>query len=365
MRTFVTLASLLAASPVLAQTSEPAPQPAPQPASDAPAAEAEQTPEEKLEETAAPGEILVVASRLRGQIEAPQAPIASFDEDEIQALGATSVADLLTKVSPQTSSGRGRGGAGGMPLVLVNGQRVTNFRELRNYPPEAIKRVEILPEEVALRYGSPPNTRVVNLILKDNFSSRRIEGSYGIPTRGGFNTWQGEATLLKIQKLNRFSVTASTSDTSPLFESERDLVQTAGNRPTVSTDPDPAANRTLISDSRNFGLNAAWTKGFGKDGTKGSFTVSAEANRSDSRGFSGLNTVLLTAPGGATALRSLPGPLERVNQTTSASAGLGYNKMLGRWQFSATVDGTHTESKSRFDRRADVSGLVAQAAAGT
>ena len=202
------------------------------------------------------GDIVVVATRFGGQIDTPQAPIATFDEAEIQALGASSISELLARVSPQTNSGRGRGG-GGQPVILVNGQRITNFREMRNYPPEAIKRVEILPEEVGLRYGFPPNSRVVNLILKDNYSNRRAEVDYAIPTRGGFSEMELEATLLKIRKLNRFTVTAKAGDTSPLFESERDLVQPAGSRPAVVTDPEPAAFRSLIAESKNYGFNAA------------------------------------------------------------------------------------------------------------
>lgn len=359
MRTLTTLGLILAATPAYAQTSEPVPA-----ASNPIVDQAEAQGLEADDRIASDDEILVVATKFGGQIDAAQAPIATFDETEIQALGATSVGELIARVSPQTSSGRGRG-EGGMPLILVNGQRITNFREMRNYPPEAIKRVEILPEEVALRFGSPPNTRVVNLILKDNFSSRAIEGSYSLPTNGGFDAWRGEATLLKIKKLNRFTITATTNDTSPLLENERDLDQAEGNIPTVATDPAPAAFRSLISDSRSFGLNSAWTKGMGKDGTKGSVTISGEANRSDSRGFSGLNTVLLTDPDGNSELRSLPGPLERTTRTTSVQGGLGFNTMLGRWQFSATTDGTHAETRTLIDRRAVTSGLVASAQAGT
>ena len=254
MRTLTTLGLLLAATPAYAQS---APQSEPsEPSSNSAVDQAEAEADDQDERSASDADILVVATRFGGQIDAAQAPIATFDETEIQALGATSVGELIARVSPQTSSGRGRG-EGGMPLILVNGQRVTNFRELRNYPPEAIKRVEILPEEVALRFGSPPNTRVVNLILKDNFSSRALEGSYSLPTAGGFNAWRGEATLLKIKKLNRFTVTGTTTDTSPLFENERDVVQAASSIPPVSTDPDPAAFRTLIGDSRSFGFNSA------------------------------------------------------------------------------------------------------------
>lgn len=362
MRTITTLGFLLAATPAYAQS---APQPEPAHATRNPVVDqAEERDDVLNNRSASDQDILVVASKYGAQIEAPQAPIATFDETEIQALGATSVGELIARVSPQTGSGRGRG-EGGMPLILVNGQRISNFREMRNYPPEAIKRVEILPEEVALRFGSPPNTRVVNLILKDNFASRSIEATYSLPTRGGFEVWRGEATLLKIKKLNRFTITGTTNDTSPLFENERDVIQTASSIPAVEADPDPAAFRSLISDSRSFGLNSAWTKGFGKDGTKGSLTISGEANRSDSRGFSGLNTVLLTNPGAATALRTLPGALQRSTRTTSLQGGLGYNTMFGRWQFSATVDGTHAATRTLIDRRADTSGLVAAAAAGT
>lgn len=359
MRNLTAIYLALAATPALA--SEPA---AERPASSAAIDQANQQANDNETPALDEGDIVVVATRIGGQIDAPQAPIATFDEAEIQALGASSITELLARVSPQTSSGRGRGG-GGQPVILVNGQRITNFREMRNYPPEAIKRVEILPEEVGLRYGFPPNSRVVNMILKDNYSNRRVEADYAIPTRGGFSEMELEATLLKIRKLNRFTVTAKAGDTSPLFESERDLVQPAGSRPTVATDPDPAAFRSLIADSKSYGLNAAWTKGLGKDGTGGAITVSAEANRNDSLAWSGLDTVLLTDPAGNTALRSLPDPLQRKSRTTSLAGGLGYNTKLGRWQFTATVDGSHAEIDSRFDRRANTASLVAQAASGT
>ena len=359
MRTLTALSLVLAATPALAD--EPAAD-QPQPSAAVEQAEAQATEQEPS--ALSEGDIVVVATRIGGQIDAPQAPIASFDEAQIQALGASSITELLARVSPQTGSGRGRGG-GGMPVVLVNGQRITNFREMRNYPPEAIRRVEILPEEVGLRFGFPPNTRVVNMILKDNYASRRVEGEVQIPTRGGFGIWETDATLLRIRKLNRFTVTASASDTTPLFEDERGLVQPVGTMPTVAGDPDPAAFRSLIGDSRSFGLNAAWTRGLGKDGLGGALTVSGEANRTDSRSLFGLDTVRLVAPGGASALRSLPDPLERTTRTTTLAGGLGYNTTLGRWQFTATVDANHAESTSRFDRRADPAPLIAQAAAGT
>jgi hypothetical protein len=98
-----------------------------------------------------------------------------MDEEDIAAYGVNSISDLLDAISPQTGTGRGRGASG--PVILVNGQRISSFREIRDYPPEAIRRVEILPEEVALRFGYPPDQRVVNFILKDLFKSKVLEGN--------------------------------------------------------------------------------------------------------------------------------------------------------------------------------------------
>ena len=199
------------------------------------------------------GDIVVVATRVAGQVEAPQPPIATLDEKDLQSLGAANLTDVLARISPQTTSGRGRGG--GMPIVLVNGQRITSFREMRNYPPEAVRRVEILPEEVALRFGYPADARVVNFILKDNFSSKTIEAETAFPTRGGFQAYELEATALRIAGKQRFNVTAKIDDTSPLTEAERGVIQSSA--PTVTTDPDPAAARTLVADSRELSLNTA------------------------------------------------------------------------------------------------------------
>lgn len=321
-------------------------------------------PQDQAEKPISKDEIVVVAERLRGQVDTPQSPVATFDESEIQSMGVSSIGDLLGRISPQTGSGRGRGGSsgGGMPVVLLNGQRVSNFREMRNIPPEAIRKVEVLPEEVALKFGYSPDTRVVNIILKDKFQAVALDSGVSLPFRGGFHSWNLEGSLTRIAGPSRLSLTATTDDTAPLFESERNLVPTTVR--SVSSDPDPQQFRTLIPDSRNFGLNAALSRGLGKNGMGGSLSLSAGVSRAESRAWQGLDSVLLSF-GGDTALRTLPGPLERVSRTTTLEGGAGYSTSLGDWQFSATVDANHGETRSRTDRRADTSSLVAAAAAGT
>ncbi len=114
------------------------------------------------------GEIVVTAERIRGSVDTDVPPVEQLNEADIASLGASSLTDLVAAVAPQANSGRGRGG--GMPIILLNGQRVSGFRELRDLPPEAIRQVQIFPEEVALKYGYRPDQRVINFILKDNFA---------------------------------------------------------------------------------------------------------------------------------------------------------------------------------------------------
>jgi len=183
-----------------------------------------------------------------------------------------------------------------------------------------------------------------------------------LPAAWGFRSWSLEGSLTRIAGSSRLSLTATTDDTAPLFEAERNLDPTTVR--SVPSDSDPQQFRTLIGDSRNFGLNAAWSKGLGKNGMGGTLSLSAGVSRADNHTWQGLDTVLLSF-GGDSALRTLPGPLERVSHVTTLEGGAGYSTAFGEWQFSATVDATHGENRSLTDRRADTSSLVTAAAAGT
>ncbi len=317
-----------------------------------------------LDETGArSNDILVIASRLKGQVVAPQLPIVTLDEEDIAAYGAASISDLIAALAPQTGSGRGRGG--GFPIILVNGQRIASFREMRDIPPEAIRRLEVLPEEVSLRYGFSPDQRVINFILKDKFVAKTAEIEYAQPDRGGTSTSNLEASLFRVTGPARLNLTVTAQDTTPLTEAERGVAQTAGSLPTVAGDPDPAAARTLVADSRQIGINGTWTRGLGEKGLEGSLTINGAFTRADSTSFSGLNTVLLTAPDSSSAVRTFGAPLARRTRTETAEAGVAFGKGLGNWQLTTTLDGSHAVSDTAIDQRADTAALVAAAQAGT
>lgn len=308
-------------------------------------------------------QIVVIADALRGAVEAPQPPIVELNEQDIASYGAASLADLVSQLSTETGSGRGRGG--GRPVFLINGLRVSSFREMRSYPPEAIKTVQVLPEEVAQRYGYAPDQRVINFILKDNFSSRALQLEYGQPFDGGTSNQGVDGTFLNIAGKNRLNFDLKVDHTTPLTEAERDIIQTIA--PTFATDPDPADFRTLVAKSSDYQLTGNWTHGIGDAGA--ALTLNGTAERNDNLSFSGLNSVLLAGPGSDpdSALRTFGTdfPLARRTRTDTLSFGSTLNAHAGDWQLTGTLDASHADSTSKIDRRVDTTGLVAAARAGT
>lgn len=309
------------------------------------------------------GEIVVRAERLRGQLDVEQAPVLELDEQDIQAVGANSIADLVAAIGPQTGSSRGRGD--GPPVFLVNGIRISSFRELRSYPPEAVAKVEVMPEEVAQRFGFPPDRRVVNLILKDNYSSREIEAEFESPDRGGYFRNEQEFTLLRIDDGARFNINLEANDVSLLTEAERGIVQTEGSVPDIASDPDPAQYRSLVADSRGFEGTLNWAKAFISSGS--SLSLNATYEREESRSLSGLNSVLLVAPDGSSALRTFGAddPLTSRSNSDTFSSAASWGQPLGAFQLTATADLVIADSQTLIDRRADTQALVDAAAAGT
>lgn len=312
-------------------------------------------------ETSAGDEIVVRATRIRGSVDTGQPPLATLDESDIAALGTGSLQELLAAIAPQAGSGRGRGD--GQPVVLLNGLRISGFRELRNFPPEAIRKVEVLPEEVALKYGYRPNQRVVNFILKDKFKAFTLDAEGRLPGGGGFSEQELEATLASITTGARLNISGKLTDTSPLTEAERGLVQPATGAPVVAGDPAPGQYRTLIDDGRSAALNLTWARGFGPGS---SLSLNGAVEKKNARSLFGLDGAILTEPDGSAFYRTTlqGGALARDVETITAQAGTALNRPLGAWMLSATADYSHVSTDSTVDRRADFAGLQALVSAG-
>ncbi len=309
-------------------------------------------------------EIVVRGERIRGQLLVEQAPLLELNETDIAAEGVTSVADLVTQVTNQTGSARGRGG-GGRPVILVNGIRIGSFRELASYPPEALARVEVFPEEVAQRFGFSPDRRVINLILKENYSSREVELEFEGPSRGGYMALEQEFGVLQIADGGRINANIEARDTSILTEAERDVIQTDGSVSDVATDPNPAEFRSLVPDGFSLEANVSWAKALIESGT--SVSANFNYNRDQSRSLSGLNSIQLTDAAGASLFRTFgeEDPLERRTSTDTYALAGSFTRPLGALRLTATFDASLEEEETEIDRRFDTSAFEAEALAGT
>ncbi len=181
--------------------------------------------EEELEEGYDLGRVDAAGTR-RGSVIGDIEPDIVLDESMIATYGASTIGELLAAIEPLTQSNRGRGG--GQPILLVNGRRISGFREIANIPTEAIERTEILPEEVALSYGYRADQRVVNFVLKPNFRSTQVQGSVRVPSQGGRTSLNGETGLFTVSGGARWNVDVGASRDTALFEDERDITRDTG-----------------------------------------------------------------------------------------------------------------------------------------
>ncbi|OYY68390.1 MAG: hypothetical protein B7Y44_09485 [Sphingomonadales bacterium 28-55-16] len=365
------------------------------------------------------GEIVVTAERIRGSVDTDVPPVEQLNEADIAAVGASSLTDLVAAVAPQANSGRGRGG--GMPIILLNGQRVSGFRELRDLPPEAIRQVQIFPEEVALKYGFRPDQRVINFILKDNFASFATEMEHAQPQDGGFGTDQIEATLTRIGSKTRFNLDIELERSTALTESERDLIASGGSllarggnisglgvngeiAPALSAltgsrvtqaavplgvinpslpqfagtanrlnDTDIGDVRTLLPRTERLEVNGTWSQSIGPQ-TILSLNANYALNGSESLlGLPGTSFVL---PGSSpfspfgqdvTLSRYFDAarPLERESETHVFQTGGTFSHALGAWRWTVTGNYARTANDTRTTRNADFTAIRAGVLAGT
>jgi hypothetical protein len=329
----------------------PVQQPPQPPAAPAPAVEADPVPTGEVDPDAyALDDVTTTAPRPRGSVNSDIPPDVTLTAEQIQAYGASNIAELLTYLEPLTRSSRGR--ADGQPVFLVNGRRISGFREIQGLPPEAIERMDILPEEVALEYGYAADQRVVNFVLKANFRSLTGEVSGRMPTEGGRTTTEIEGNALRISGPTRWSVDAEYERSSPLYESERDIERDAGTTPFDDVD----SFRTLLGQSERSTVRGTFKRDLNNTTQA---TLSGSLEDRSSLSFNGLPGVILTVPvGNPFSTSLLPTPVSRVldasplnRETDSLTGGLGLvvDGFLGddwRWTLTGNYDRVETDTLS-------------------
>jgi hypothetical protein len=145
-------------------------------------------------------------------------PLLELSPTELEAYDGDSVSELVNALRPLTRSSR----SDQMAVVLING-RLAGRTEFDNLPREAIERVEVLPESVALQYGFSENQRVLNFVLREHY--------FGVPTRviqsgateGGGQAIATDGTLIRLDDEARITLLASYKHNAWLRDSDRDI----------------------------------------------------------------------------------------------------------------------------------------------
>jgi hypothetical protein len=315
------------ASPALAQQSTAstdtavAEQPAEAPADELDALDAE----------AEGGDIVVTGQRQRGAVLGDIPPEFQLSGREVRALGASNVAELLDLLSPQTRSGRGRGGEG--PVVLVNGRRISGFAEIRNLPPEAIQRVDVLPEEVALQYGFRADQRVVNFVLRRRFRAVTAELEGGVATQGGRAAGEADVNILRLNDNGRWSLDLEYERQASLLESERDII-----RSDTGTGFDLTRFRTLLPQTEQASIGGTINRTILGDV---SATLNGRFDASESESMFGL-------PAGATDADATR-PLTRDTSNRTGRIGAVLNGIIAPWRWSLNGSFDRAEITTRTD----------------
>lgn len=348
-------------------------------------------------------DIVVTGQRQRGSVIGDIQPELTLNAGDVRAYGVSSISDLLDELGPQIRSDQGSGGA---PVVLLNGRRISGFSEIRDLPTEAIQRVEILPEEVALKYGYAPDQKVVNIVLRRRFRAVTAEANGSTTTEGGGGTGGGDAGIFHIRNDNRLQLTVKYSQTASLKESQRNLisrpidapydftgnigagpnsttgeidpalsalvgypvtvagvpVSAATTAPTLgafaatANDPnetDLTRYRTLQPSSQSFSVNTVLTRPVAGNINA---TVNASFGITSSDSLNGLPGAALVLPTGNpfspfttdTTLYRYPAGLMPLSQSVGGQTGhlgLTLNGMVSSWQW--TLTGTYDYAASR------------------
>ncbi|HMI20352.1 MAG TPA: TonB-dependent receptor [Sphingomonas sp.] len=370
--------------------------------------------EAKDKEKSEPADVVVTGQR--GSAVSNILPLTTFDTRQIEAIGATSMADLLRVLGPMAQSADGS-----EPIYLLNGQRTSSYEEIGSLPPEAIAKAEVLPEEAALKFGYPPTRRLLNFITKAHYHSVEVKAGAGMSTHGGGGAATANASLTRIDNGRRLTLAGEYRHTDPLRQSRRQIIPdssspfdaignvtgatggeidpalsaAAGHKVFIAAVPaDPAARdqigayvagadqprifdigpyRTLVGRNDAFKINAVLATSI-TQAISGSFTLSAE--RSWDRSLQGPAAAAIQvqannpySPFGSDVLlyRYLTedAPLVQRRVTTTLNAGAVLRGAIGGWTWDMTGTFNEYDVTSHSDRGVDQDAIDQAVVAGT
>jgi len=301
-------------------------------------------------------EVVITGQKPRGSVPGDIPPEVTLNAADVRAYGVNNISDLLDQLSPQTTSGRG-----GQPVVLLNGRRISGFAEIRDLPTEAISRVEVLPEEVALKFGYTADQKVVNIVLRERFLALVGQAGASTSTAGGGTSTNPEANYIRIRGDNRLTANLRYQGSAKLLESQRDVTDVGPDGTDVSR------YRTLRGSSQQVSNNLVYARPIFSRST---LTLNGSLSYATGDSLRGLPGAAFNVPAGdpfapsgqaATVFRYLDtDPLHQRTDNLTAHAGVTVNGDTGKWRWSLTGNYDHGDSLTRTRTGFDTSAFQAQ-----
>ena len=382
-----------------------------------PAPKSKPRPPQDDEDDTTVSELVINGKPPPGSVAGDIKPELILTPQEVQSYAVDTVDDLLNELAPQTSTGPGSPA----PVVLLNGRRISGMTEVRDIPTEAILRVEILPEEVALKYGYSADQKVVNIVLRPFFRARTAEATGGGPTAGGQVQGQAQLDDMRIRRDRRLNIALKVQDSTAITDADRGVSPILGSTPfdplgnvvspTAGAQIDPTlsalagrpvlvagvpqglagapslgdfvptagipnatdmgADRTLAASSSSASANIVYTR---PTVANIQATVNATFGATRSESLQGLPTVDLLVPAGSPfSPFSQPvsvawavdrfGPLRQVNDGWTAHFGTSLNRDTATWRFTLTGAYDHAFTDTHTDTGVDSAGLQSRVGA--
>lgn len=257
------------------------------------------------------GDIVVQGRKPRGSVIGDIPAIQTFNPLDLKAYGANDIDELIQSLGQQVGSGRGRGDTG--PVVLLNGKRVASFLDIAKIPTEAIERMEVFPEELALKYGYRADQKVVNVVTYQRFASTIGRLSDALSTDGGCDTQAIGGNYLRIVGNTRVNIDIDYNRSGALLERERGIRQPADT-------PDLGSFRTLLPSNDRLVLNGTASAAI-LDGVTSALNGRFETT--SSRSLLGIGT---------------DGAIARDIYTRVAHLGTTLDGRIGTWTWSLTAN---------------------------
>jgi hypothetical protein len=168
--------------------------------------------------TSEPTPEIIVTTPRGGAIGGGIEPLLELSPSELDSYGADSLSDLVDALRPLTRSSR----SDQMAVVLINGH-LAGQTEFDNLPREAIARVDVLPESVALQYGFSENQRVLNFVLREHYAAMPVRAAESGATEGGGQAIAADASLVRLNDEARGTLLATYKDNAWLRDNDRGI----------------------------------------------------------------------------------------------------------------------------------------------